>query len=85
LYNGECAYCGSKVNLTLDHFIPLTKGGSDVQGNLLPACLSCNSGKRDRDVIEWYKKQPFFDKKRLKQILKILGKTENNYDQIPLF
>lgn len=85
LFNGECAYCGSKVKLTLDHFIPITKGGSDVQGNLLPACGSCNSKKHNYDAIEWYKKQPFFDKKRLKQILKILGKTESNYDQIPLF
>ena len=85
LFNGECAYCGSKVNLTLDHFIPINKGGSDVQGNLLPACLSCNSSKCNNDAIEWYKKQSFFSQKRLKQILKILGKTESNYDQIPLF
>jgi 5-methylcytosine-specific restriction endonuclease McrA len=85
LFNGECAYCGNKVKLSLDHFIPLTKGGSDVKGNLLPACLSCNSSKGNKDAIDWYKKQPFFNQKRLKQILKILGKTESNYDQIPLF
>ena len=78
LFNSECAYCGSKDKLTLDHFIPLTKGGSDVQGNLLPACLSCNCSKRNLDAIEWYKKQSFFTQKRLKQILKILGKTESN-------
>lgn len=85
LFNGECAYCGNKVKLSLDHFIPLNKGGSDVQGNLLPACLSCNCSKRNFDAIDWYKSQSFFDKKRLRQILKILGKTESNYDQIPLF
>ncbi len=85
LFDGECAYCGSKDKLTLDHFIPITKGGSNVQGNLLPACQSCNCSKNSKDVIEWYKKQTFFTQKRWKQILKILGKTESNYDQIPLF
>lgn len=85
LFNSECAYCSSKENLTLDHFIPLSKGGSNVQGNLLPACKSCNSSKNNRDAIEWYKKQPFFNQKRWRQILKTLGKTESNCDQIPLF
>ncbi|NJR41179.1 MAG: hypothetical protein HC781_22980 [Leptolyngbyaceae cyanobacterium CSU_1_4] len=45
--------CGSTQNLTLDHVIPLSKGGSDLPGNLACACLQCNSSKSDRTVQEW--------------------------------
>ena len=81
----ECAYCGVDTKLTLDHFIPISKGGSDCLGNLLPACGQCNSSKHDSDPIEWYKRQPFYSEKRWEKILKVLGKTETNYNQLPLF
>lgn len=46
LYKFRCAYCGSKPKvLTIDHVIPLSKGGPHVPANLVPACPSCNSSK----------------------------------------
>ena len=44
-YNYRCAYCGKKKNLTKDHMIPLSKGGSDYIRNIQPLCRSCNSKK----------------------------------------
>ena len=42
-----CHYCSQEAN-TVDHLIPLSKGGTDEMSNLVAACVSCNSGKRDR-------------------------------------
>lgn len=57
LYLSDCLYCGSLENITADHVIPINKGGRHSIGNLVPACLSCNSSKRDLFLMEWkYKK-----------------------------
>lgn len=43
-----CRYCGSRapeVQLTVDHVVPVTLGGSDEPSNLVAACTSCNAGK----------------------------------------
>ena len=49
----RCTYCGrsaSDIPLHIDHIVPLSKGGSDDDANLVPACPDCNGGKRDRLV-----------------------------------
>ena len=52
-YPQSCCYCGSKVKLHMDHLIPQIKGGGDNADNLVWACRSCNSSKRERDVLRW--------------------------------
>lgn len=52
-YPRSCSYCGSTVDLHMDHLIPKRKGGSDSSDNIVWSCPSCNSSKRDRDVIRW--------------------------------
>ena len=47
-----CRYCGSLERLTIDHVIPRSRGGSDDAGNLVVACKSCNSRKKDRTPDE---------------------------------
>jgi 5-methylcytosine-specific restriction endonuclease McrA len=42
-----CHYCGQEAN-TVDHLIPISKGGTDEATNMVAACIKCNSGKRDR-------------------------------------
>lgn len=84
VFDNLCAYCCDKTAKSLDHFIPVSKGGSDCLGNLLPCCRSCNSSKCNSDPFEWYSRQDFFSKQQWKKILKTLGKTEDNYQQIPL-
>ena len=44
-YGSRCAYCEEKTKLTMDHVIPLSKGGSHTPDNIVPACRSCNSAK----------------------------------------
>jgi len=50
----QCAYCGSKENLTYDHIIPLSRGGPDILSNVVLACSKCNASKKDKDIFEWY-------------------------------
>lgn len=51
--SGPCAYCGSTENITMDHVIPISRGGTHGIGNLVPACLSCNNSKLDKTFAEW--------------------------------
>jgi 5-methylcytosine-specific restriction endonuclease McrA len=48
----RCTYCPS-LAASVDHVVPLARGGSNREGNLTPACLRCNHAKRDQFVIEW--------------------------------
>jgi len=52
LYNSACIFCG-KPSETMEHLIPLVRGGSHGIGNLAPACGSCNYSKAGRTVMEW--------------------------------
>lgn len=46
-----CAICGEPPTrenpLTLDHRVPISRGGSSDPSNLQAACRSCNSRKRN--------------------------------------
>lgn len=48
-----CFYCGSPMNLTLDHVVPQSRGGSHDPENLVTACRSCNSSKGAKTPEEW--------------------------------
>jgi hypothetical protein len=50
--SGQCWYCGKEAN-TIDHMVPLAKGGKNRYGNLVPACRSCNGNKAGHDVEEY--------------------------------
>ena len=47
-YKFTCVFCKSKDNLSIDHIIPVSKGGSDDKSNLQVLCRSCNSIKGNR-------------------------------------
>jgi 5-methylcytosine-specific restriction endonuclease McrA len=40
-----CQYCGSRSNLTVDHVIPRSKGGSSSWENIVASCAPCNRRK----------------------------------------
>jgi 5-methylcytosine-specific restriction endonuclease McrA len=53
MFDRACAYCGATKNITMDHFIPLRLGGKTQSGNIVPACLRCNSSKQDKLPEVW--------------------------------
>jgi len=50
--NHQCQYCGSKHNLTLDHVLPRSRGGTHTWDNVVTACEKCNQYKADRTPEE---------------------------------
>lgn len=52
-YGGRCVYCGAGEDLTVDHDVPLSRGGAHSRRNVVPACLPCNSSKSDSTGAEY--------------------------------
>ena len=53
---GICYYCGRKfkpTELTMDHIIPVIRGGKSTRGNLVTACKYCNNKKKYLLPAEW--------------------------------
>lgn len=51
-FDGKCVYCG-KPGTTWDHIVPVSQGGKTEPGNIVLACESCNSSKKDREMGDW--------------------------------
>jgi len=50
-YGNKCLACGAAgVKLSVDHVIPISKGGSNSNDNLQPLCISCNSSKGTKTI-----------------------------------
>jgi 5-methylcytosine-specific restriction endonuclease McrA len=59
VYTSEvCSYCCEDVmpkDRTLDHVVPLARGGAHTADNVTMACKRCNSSKRDQDLDTFLK------------------------------
>ena len=54
--SGICHYCGKKFKpslLTMDHVIPLSRGGTSSKENIVPSCRDCNTKKNYLLPAEW--------------------------------
>ncbi len=54
--NARCYYCDKPLKAaecTMDHIVPLSRGGKSTRGNVCIACKACNNEKKDRIAIEW--------------------------------
>lgn len=47
-----CCYCSARAT-HLDHVTPISKGGADVESNIVPACQKCNLSKGAKTLAEW--------------------------------
>lgn len=53
---GVCHWCGGKFpadELSMDHVVPVIRGGKSTRGNVVPACKDCNNKKKHMLPIEW--------------------------------
>lgn len=56
LSTGLCCYCGRRFNpaeLTMDHIVPLVRGGRSTKSNIAACCKDCNSKKKHMLPMEW--------------------------------
>jgi 5-methylcytosine-specific restriction endonuclease McrA len=55
LAKGVCHHCGKSFppsELTMDHVIPVVRGGTSTKGNVVPACFACNQAKAAQTPAE---------------------------------
>lgn len=51
-FDHRCAYCGRQLEkLTIDHIVPLSRGGEHTKENVVPACRHCNSSKHNSSLL----------------------------------
>ncbi len=53
---GRCYYCNKKIaykEITMDHLVPLARGGRSSKDNLVPSCKECNTKKHSMMPLEW--------------------------------
>ena len=70
-FDWRCAYSGERLTdktRSGDHIVPIDAGGDDMVWNMVPMTRSLNSSKWKKDMLEWYKKQPFYSEARLAKI-----------------
>lgn len=68
---GICAHCGKPIYIgyqfSVDHYIPLTKGGVNRSYNLVPLCKECNK-KKDDKIFEPEEYLPYLKEKPMEQL-----------------
>ncbi len=53
-YDHRCAYCAAAPKvLTIEHVVPVSRGGLTELGNVVPSCGPCNRLKRSKTAQEW--------------------------------
>ena len=56
LAKGACHYCGRMFpprELTMDHIVPISRGGKTTKGNVVACCKECNNAKKQLLPMEW--------------------------------
>jgi len=74
-----CQYCGcrgSNTSLTIDHVMPLSRGGGFTWQNLVAACAPCNSKKANRTPTE--ANMPLRSKPKVPNVLKVTTFKESS-------
>ena len=54
--NCKCYYCEvdlQKNEVTMDHVVPVAKGGKSTKNNVVPCCKSCNNQKKHLGPVDW--------------------------------
>lgn len=71
-----CRYCGTDEDLTIEHLIPRSRGGTDAQSNLGVSCRTCNQDKgplRDEEYMAVRHDPRKLERLRVHQIRRIIA------------
>lgn len=52
---GVCHHCGQTfkpAQITMDHLVPLARGGTSTKGNIVPSCGPCNAEKKLESPVD---------------------------------
>jgi 5-methylcytosine-specific restriction protein A len=55
IQNAKCHYCGVQLTAktaTMDHILPVSRGGCSTKGNVVASCKACNTAKRDHSFLD---------------------------------
>ena len=85
-FDYKCAYSGEEIledlsNVHREHIIPVSKGGNNYIWNIVTSVASVNLSKKDKDMEEWYREQPYFSEERLNKIYQWIEYSKNKYDR----
>lgn len=77
-FGHECAYSGVPLTkgYSLDHVVPLSKGGANDIYNIVPCLEIVNIRKATFEWEAWYVRQPYYSRVRHQRILEWLSKRE---------
>lgn len=83
-FEWKCAYSGVVLNKnrTIDHIIPLSKGGEHEVWNCVPMHRNYNTSKHANDMLEWYIQQEFYSEERLNKIYEWIEYAKNKWQKI---
>ena len=82
-FDWKCAYSGimlDKDNRSIDHIIPLSKGGEHEIWNCVPMHRKYNTSKKDNNMLEWYQQQEFYSEERLNKIYEWIEYAKNKWE-----
>lgn len=54
MYKHRCVYCDGSDNISQDHWIPISRNGAHTKHNVVPACRTCNSRKKNKTGEEYF-------------------------------
>lgn len=46
--NSSCLFCNTQEKLSIDHIIPISKGGLNIENNVQILCIRCNIIKQNK-------------------------------------
>ena len=82
-FDNCCAYSGKvlkdNINYSIDHIVPLSKGGDNLIYNLVPMDKNYNSSKGIKDMLKWYQQQEFYSEERLNKIYEWIEYAKNKW------
>lgn len=84
--HNTCQYCGrvfAQSELTLDHVVPKSRGGSSNWDNLVACCRKCNNRKGshmpDEAGMKLLKRPQSFSLHVNRQIMRYLGRSDSSW------